>query len=193
MRVSLDTCGPQFDWLYDKKPYLRYVAKSKKALLEGDLQSAEDMNLAAINVSPTNPLPYVYVANIKSLQGKNDEANEYLEIALFINKDNGVVQLIAGQYYLDLGFEDRAFEHLVNSYELSSSPARSKRYYTDAYRQMRLPVDSSPFLYSTFLTENTTMLYLYLADHLEEKGDEIKAEEIRKWVDWNTPPPRFDE
>ena len=186
---------------FNSRDFIRDLARNGvRQYMLGDYDSAREYFLEVTQKKSSDLLANAFLSQIYYEYDNIEESLEHLTITEYgLETSQGkssslaMAHLLVGELYYTLGDNALAMEHIRASYDMFAQQNILPWYYAEAYRFASFPQNVSPYLYTSYVNNTQLNLYKYLAVHLELGGETSKANEIRRWIDWNTPPLGFDE
>ena len=165
------------------------IEQGRNALLLRDIQSAEDLFIAAQNMHPHDSMSYLGLAELAIAQGDLDTADRYLKVALSIQSltyDDKIWPLLAwAQVGLMQGEDEAAFERfkllyeMVTEYPIAGWGRKGRNEYAwIVFRRAGLPLDVLPQVIRIDLTPELASGLIPLIDLYQERGEIDAAEQV---------------
>jgi tetratricopeptide (TPR) repeat protein len=162
------------------------VWRDLSEISSSDLEKEEASAQRSVQNYPHAGVTHANLARIHYQQGKYEQAHEEIETALFMENQSVPAQLAAAQIAFAEGDDEIGYEHLATAFRSLEMSNISGRYYLLAYHDWGMSTDSSPYLRTVLLSEETVSAFSRLADYLEQNGDKDLSIRVNQWLNRNT-------
>ena len=156
------------------------------ALESNQYVEAESFFKQALEKNPADSQAYVGLAIIEQHLGREDEATFNARVSLFVAPTSPRVHQTAGDLFFDQGLEDKAYQYFQNAYNLIEEKDYSSSYYYRTYNRFFLLSDLAPQMLRGNLTPSMVESFKLLAQHLEDKGNQEEALNVRRRTEWES-------
>jgi tetratricopeptide (TPR) repeat protein len=160
-----------------------YSWLGKYYLFNSDLANAEDSFRHILEEDGTNENALFGLAKTFQFSGQMDQAEEYINTALFLAPHTFEGNILNGQISRAKGQEELAAQSFDTAFDILFARTYSLDYYYNIYNEYAPHTDLVPeYIYGGLLTETVEDLY-WLADFHTRHGSMERANLITKYLD----------